>query len=66
MWNKIKQFYWMIVDIIQTIKVGFETIKEYNSELTEWTPVSQEPIKELSKFREEIFENARKGEKENE
>lgn len=53
MWNKIKNF-------IQYIKDGIETIKEYDSELTELTWVSSEPIENLKKIQEEAFENATK------
>ena len=54
MWNKIKQFYWKITDLIRFIKIISSFLKEMDSE--EYEPgVTQLPIEELKKIQEEAF-----------
>ena len=50
--------YVSIQDAIQVIRQGFETIKEYDTALTEMTKVSEESISTLKEFQKESFELA--------
>jgi len=47
--------YVSIQDAIQVIRQGFETIKEYDTALTEMNKVSEESIQTLKEFQKESF-----------
>ncbi len=61
MWNKIKQFYYEITDLVRFIKITPSFIREMDSE--EYEPdVTQLPIEELKKIQEESFKRLNKNE----